>query len=806
MKEKILSIFSVFLNSLIVIALVFTNICSGVLAGSYLANNVQVINLIINVIALINIVVYIIKNKKFKFHMIDLGVLIFTFSFFIPLIFHKYYRIQDTVEYIFWYLSAFNIYFTVRLLDWKKYKKVYWYIFSFGTILTSIILILIGIDDLSFRNLHDFRLSLEGVIDYATSNTRLDSTFEYPNSFAICIAFSVILCLINYIKINKKVIMSFIDTCITIIFLGLFLTGSRMSMAVLLVGLIISFIVNRKNKKNVLLILHFLIDAICSIIASNYVLDAIEELNYSLIIISFCLILVINFVISLLINIYYEKLSKKFEKINKKKMLIAVFTFFIAIVILVLILINVKSEIKISVDSSNKIENSKLKITRIISDVEPNTEYTFKFNVNSIVKDNQNFIIFIKEYDNLEEFIEQKEIKIKDLNGDVEESIKTNSKTKTIRIVIRPSSSLKYGTIKINSMSINGKNFVLDYKFLPAKLISRFTSEITTTKSVNQRLVFIKDGFKILKDTWVFGRGGNAWMYQYKSYIDYNYTSRDVHSFPMQIFLQNGIVGFASIVFLFLLLIILMIKNIKGKNKKNILLLVAIFSVLIHSFLDMDMSFFYNIYQIFMYIGIVVALTYVNGEDVEESKKSDIINNIFIVVMVIYLLILLNQTVNIFIAKEKYKESDHEVEFSDDKYFDIVSKDPTNFTYRKKRLNYLLGYEHDFKNEITDMTKDEQINEAINHAKYILNHNIIEGKIEYEVILLECYVNKLTKDNVDDVIDQIYYYNDIVKENVERQSINKDYGYENLKKVLEQKKLDINDNRLVELYNSIYAE
>ena len=105
--------------------------------------------------------------------------------------------------------------------------------------------------------------------------------------------------------------MSFIDTCITIIFLGLFLTGSRMSMAALLVGLIISFIVNRKNKKNVLLILHFLIDVICSIIASNYVLDAIEELNYSLIIISFCLILVINFVISLLINIYYEKLSRQ---------------------------------------------------------------------------------------------------------------------------------------------------------------------------------------------------------------------------------------------------------------------------------------------------------------------------------------------------------------------------------------------------------------------------------------------------------------------------------------------------------------
>lgn len=130
-------------------------------------------------------------------------------------------------------------------------------------------------------------------------------------------------------------------------------------------------------------------------------------------------------------------------------------------------------------------------------------------------------------------------------------------------------------------------------KILPEFLVIRFKEIASITDIMSGRNNFYRDGFNMLKDHWLFGAGGNAWFAMYKQYQSYNYGSTEVHSFPLQLWLETGLIGILTFILLIAALIILYFKNRKSEKGITItLILMPVIMLFAHSTLDFNFSYF----------------------------------------------------------------------------------------------------------------------------------------------------------------------------------------------------------------------
>lgn len=130
-------------------------------------------------------------------------------------------------------------------------------------------------------------------------------------------------------------------------------------------------------------------------------------------------------------------------------------------------------------------------------------------------------------------------------------------------------------------------------KVLPQFLVNRFTQINSITDITSGRNNFYRDGIKMLKDHWVLGAGGNAWSAMYKQYQSYFYGSSEAHSLPLQMWIETGLFGILTLVFLIIALIFLYLKNRKSESGCEIsLLLIPILMIFAHSSIDFNFSYF----------------------------------------------------------------------------------------------------------------------------------------------------------------------------------------------------------------------
>ena len=99
------------------------------------------------------------------------------------------------------------------------------------------------------------------------------------------------------------------------------------------------------------------------------------------------------------------------------------------------------------------------------------------------------------------------------------------------------------------------------------------------------RFDYMRDALKLLKKHWLSGIGSGGWKYYQYAVQSKHYNVSYIHNGLLQFWLENGIVAFVA-------LLLLIIKGLCtfAKEKKNILLSMLIFIVL-HSFVDFNMSF-----------------------------------------------------------------------------------------------------------------------------------------------------------------------------------------------------------------------
>lgn len=130
-------------------------------------------------------------------------------------------------------------------------------------------------------------------------------------------------------------------------------------------------------------------------------------------------------------------------------------------------------------------------------------------------------------------------------------------------------------------------------KLLPQFLVQRFTQIGSAADLTSGRNNFYRDGFRMLKDNWFLGSGGNAWAAMYRKYQSYFYGSSEAHSLPLQMWLETGILGILVFVFFIIALIFLYFKNRKTKlGAEETILLIPILMLLGHSVVDFNFSYF----------------------------------------------------------------------------------------------------------------------------------------------------------------------------------------------------------------------
>lgn len=210
------------------------------------------------------------------------------------------------------------------------------------------------------------------------------------------------------------------------------------------------------------------------------------------------------------------------------------------------------------------------------------------------------------------------------------------------------------------------------------------------------------------------GLVGGGWKYKQLEVQSYCYFSSDVHSYPLQIFMENGILAIIAFIGIITYIIFISSKAIKKRNDIYFLSIICgIIVLLVHSMIDFDLSFMYNL--VILFIGMAILSSYVIED--KKQKKEKIISNIIIICICIALLII--------------NSSDFILERSNK----ISKINSYNKSVREKYIQYP-------KKENLDVLNTLFENEKGNREKYAVEiSNIIKKYENEEVIVKNIYEN-----------------------------------------------------------------
>ena len=733
MKENIKA------NKILYIMLLIILFISNLFIGTPIRYNMMYINLIVNITVIICFAVKYFKNKeKIAINKLDVCVILITFSTFLPLIFNTYLRLADTIEYILRYITVLNVYIITKILV-KNNKEIANKLFDV-IIFSSILLIIFGIDMMTKNFFQDFYniLGIPKIIN--ESNYRMGSLFKYPNILGIFLVISIILSIIRYISNEKCKHKCIYAVTLYIQMFGLIMTYSRLSFLIMIIAFII-LILTEKDKVRRNNIIKLIISSIVSswiyFILFNIALKSENCINIYI-------ILVIQSAIFYIIEKYLENIKLKCNK----NILTCIVIFTILIIFSIIYsLVFSKNGIMLFKNINEEKVYRKQNIL-----VEPNKEYVVEFEIESSSNIKNNFKIQCKEIDKNGKEIEIHEEKFDNYSGNIIIKFTSNELTKTISLVFNNTNKESTGFLNINSVKINGNEEKISYGIIPIELINRVTKIKIDTSSLSGRLEYYKESIELIKNNFFTGLGGYAWK---NSEIQTESGGIAEHSYPLQLFMQNGVLSFAA----YIILIIILFKNIRKKINKNIKieekgLYIIVFALILHSLFDFDM-YFLNILIIFYALIAIISSENNNSYNIMISHKYSFL---YIIIVIFALYFSIGEIVTSIIGDNLKNYNYLQAK---------IVMVPYDYNYRRDKINYLST----IKNKSTDKINKE-----------------VQIKISKEIIKEEEYlIEKEKTRSSDDIGRLIINYIDIISNNNENEILQK--IYKNFKKINDDKNL-----------------
>lgn len=504
---------------------------SGILIGSPVRNNVRFVYILIDVLAIIYILEKGIKKEKIINDKMDIFILILCLSSCIPIIFGTYTSLSDSISFVLKYSSIFLAYLVTKDIV-RNNKKVANYLI-YVILFIGVILVILGIDRLTY---HFFKPAVEflGITNAYQGEIRLTSLFSYANSFAAMTACGIFLALGQSLKTNKTVIKGINQAIIFIFLVGLVLSLSRMMFLVMGIISIIYIFLNKGKEKKLEILENLISTGILAVIYSTIFMKLLASGNYIGIWVSFVGLALLSFTIAL----FFKYINIKLLKIQKRTFIKISIIGIIGVIIILIILIKTPENLVLF-----NTENSEKKVERHLSNIKGEEKYLFKFEIDATTIGNkENFQITVLERDEYWNDLKSTNIQFGNYRGNKEIELYTHADTTDIYLVFRAIESTDDTKLEIKNFEMNGKKVYLNYKFLPYDFVSKIENINFKTQSVIDRGTYIKDAFKLIKDNWLFGIGGDGWNYRYGEIQEYGYVSREVHSYPAQILLEFGIV------------------------------------------------------------------------------------------------------------------------------------------------------------------------------------------------------------------------------------------------------------------------
>ena len=732
-KEKLEKITNKMITFLLCGMLLITNL----LVGAPVNNNVTTINIIVTLVAMIFIITNkISKKEKIIENRLDICILILCISSLITLIFNTYTSLTGCINYVLKYISVFLTYIMIRSYT-KEKSKVKRYIINI-IIISSIILVIFGIDKMT-TNIFNHILVAINMPQIEYEEIRMDSLFSYANAFSAFCAMAFFLAIGKWLKSERKITKNIYSNAIFLIETGIILSYSR-TVFIFLVIVFFGYIILLKNKELRIKILEItIITGIFAIIYTNLYMKFLASGSYNIL-----WILLFTFsILSSITLLILEKLNNKMLTIKIKYIIIIGIVILIVMVIIVVVGLYQKEPL-IMFNS----KNANREVTKEIYQVQGNTNYIFRFDIEakSNYKNTNIFKITILEKNKFFDNIKQTELEFSTYDGEKEISITTTKNTTEIFIIFSSQIVKEDIYLKINKLDINNEEIILKYKYLPTELINKIKNINFNTKSAWERGIFIKDALKLVKDNLLFGIGGDGWQYREGEVQSYSYWAREVHSYPIQVLLEFGIIGFLALVGIAIYIIkysYLYLK--KEKDVEVITILCSILVVFLHSCLDFDMSYMCIMLMVFTLMGILNTII-IPGKNVLKKTKNVVNILVFIGLIPILTINILNYIVY---SKMQYIENENNIDIAYEK-LQIVNKYPTYLALVKDK-NIFLTKMYAKTHEI------DKNDEIIENIEFILKHEKYNNTLEHCKSLIEIYskINNITEKEYIKKIEEI---------------------------------------------------
>ncbi|MEG0073120.1 MAG: O-antigen ligase family protein [Clostridia bacterium] len=563
--------------------------------GGYYRQENVVANFCITALGVCYVSYMIFKNvkSKTKFQMIDildLLVVALTFATSLPILFGKCVAKGAAFAGIERYMSFAIIYFIIKEVikvsafankEAGRYKINN--ILSFIIAISSMVVCFFGIDQLAGQTFEGF-LSIFN-IDYTTEFvTRLSSVFQYANVASMFIAIGLFTTIYLIYISKNKVLKTFLISAAYVEYLSILMTQSRMCIVFTSIVLILLMICLKKAEERnigiISVIALMIYSAIFYAVIYNFIkLEAVNEI-WIVTIVSIIPVSLIAF-FSIKVLVYFT------EELKNKK--IFIYTLLGILAISAGIIVFTFSQTK-----SIVVTDGLVRKTSVNSNKDITLDISMK-NVDSENSANITVEIFNKGYESLQKKVYEFNTKEK---ASVKEDLKKHKNAKYITFTV---ADVK-GKPILDKINVQNAKLPLDYKFISYDIAQKINEIFEGSSSIDYRFMYMKDGISLWNTSKIVGIGNDGFRNAYQSVQSRMYISSEVHSYPVDILVNYGAIGFTAYVLIVCVAGYALVKKyIDEKDKNNafkyINLLAILVLLVVHSMFDLDFS-----YSIILYL------------------------------------------------------------------------------------------------------------------------------------------------------------------------------------------------------------
>jgi len=686
--------------------------------------------------------------------LVDICVILMPIAYFLPIIFNKAASMESAIFEMLRYVNFAIIYFIVRTTSNKN-------VYLTSIVLIGVILGILGIDEMTFRAIEEVLSPIS--INYLKDNGgQLSSTIQYANITALIMLMANIIVQDKISKnlpnLNNKSSIRFkalvIGELFSLILLqsAIILTTSRMNLILMIASTIIYVVYclrKNKNKSALALILMLIASLVLVTSIDSYLLVQ----NNFMILFTYVITLVLICVGVLFGTKFVVAKMDKGEISSNKKIIIKI-ALVCAAILMIFIICTTPQSLRLNDSESKEVCVSRNIYTKIQDSIKIDVKFEFKR------KDN--FELHVYEVDN--EFnkkilVSLTKQSLKD--GEYHEKINISEKAESLLLEFKTIDS----DVAIKEFKINDKKITLSYMFIPDSIMFRLKDTLIKDSNNTLRFTYYKDALKLFNTSKLFGIGGEGFKARYQEVQEDNYISSEVHSVPLQIIVESGIIGAVPFAIICIATCIIVYRLFRIKNEETLLYLLMLFTFVITSMFDLVFSFGIMIYLFAVIVGLIIG-EYKQGNILEKDRyeldNKSVLGMIKIATLSVSLMALLIATiysVNIFRASMIIvPEKDETLENS----YDRVGLLETKLALDEYNLAYLTNLLEQY---------DKHIN--------LLDTIYLSEKSEQERIALKAEINSyiVKQKEIADKLIECEYYNKYALEKVARCYFNRYISY-----------------------------